>query len=280
MREPGVKPEEFEKLETGEDMVCIEVPKVNPSPIMPIPDAPLDGSNFQRDAAAHLDFNEITGVGGEARGTPDAPTATQANIVNVRAQMRESRARRQVADWLGAIARLMLLTIREHMQLPFMVKETLDPFAAPTDPASVARTAQGWREVKAEDLDELDVDVKIDVASLSPVAEDMQRAQWNVVLQLLTNPALVMILMTGNPAAPTEPSPLLRKTLTLNGITSDQEIREIWRVGQIVLQQLQMMQLASMVGGKGGPGGGGGMSLPSTPGTHTGMPAGLPAMGA
>ena len=89
MREPQVKKEEFEKLETGEDMVCIEVPKVVPSPIMPIPDAPLENANWQQLAVTHEDFREITGASGESRGEPTADTATQANIINVRQQIRE-----------------------------------------------------------------------------------------------------------------------------------------------------------------------------------------------
>jgi hypothetical protein len=280
MREASVAKDEFEKLETGEDMVCIEVPKVNPSPIMPIPDAPLDSQNWTELAATKDDFGLISGVSGEQRGVPESPTATQANIVNIRAQMREARARTQVAEWLSKIARLMLITMRESMQLPFMVRQSVDPFSAMSDPKAVLKTAATWQEIQAEDLADLDVDVKIDVASLSPVAEEAQRNAWNVVLQLLTNPPLLMVLMTPNPAAPTEPSPLLRKTLTLNGIKSDQEIREIWRVGVIVLAQMQAMQMAATLAGKGGgaaggmpslTGGGGAPAIP--PGLTTGAPA-------
>jgi len=239
MREPSVKKEEFEKLETGEDMVCIEVPKITPPPIAPIPDAPLDGATWQQLAATKDDFLQITGVSGEARGSQETETtATQANIVNVRAQMRESRARAQVADWLGRICRHMLVTIRAQMQLPFMVQRSVDPFSFPSDPTQVARGAQAWKEIKAEDLGDLDVDVKIDVASLSPVAEDNQRQQWNIVLQLFTNPALVTMLMEPDPKAPQQVSPLLRKTLMLNGISSDQEIQTIWRIAQALMAKL------------------------------------------
>lgn len=279
MREPSVKIEEYEKLEDGEDMVCIEVPKVNPSPIMPIPDAPLDGSNWTELAATKDDFGQITGVSGEARGVPESSTATQANIVNIRASMRESRARNQVAEWLSKIARLMLITLKDKMQLPFMVRRSVDPFTAMSDPQGLLKIAGTWEQIQAEQLDDLDVDVKIDVASLSPVAEDAQRNQWNIVLGLLTNPPLLMVLMTPNPAAPTEVSPLLRKTLQLNGIKSDQEIREIWRVGQLVIAQMAMMAATAAAGGGGA--GGGGMNLfgggkpspPATPGQTAGAPA-------
>jgi len=237
MKDPSVLPTEVEKLESAEDMVVIDVAKTVPAPIVPIQDAPLDAQNWTELAATRDDLNQITGVSGEARNSPQAPTATQANIMNVRATIRESRARQQVADWLAEIARLMLMTIRERVKMPFMIKRMVDPFAFQANPVKTLETAQLWQEIQSEDIGDLDVDITIDVASLSPVAEDAQRNQWNVVLSLLTNPALASILFTPNPQAPEDPSPLLRKTLVLNGVTSDQEIREIWRVGQALLQQ-------------------------------------------
>ncbi len=236
MREPSVRQGEFEKLETGEDGVCIEVPKVSPSPIVPIPDADLSAQNtVQELALSKDDFQQVAGVSGEARGVPQSDTATQANIINVREQIRESRARSLVAEWLGEIVRLMFLTIKDQMQGPLVVKMQVDPFAPA---ASLAQQSAGaWKEIQTESLSDLDVDITIDVSSLSPVAEQAQQQSWSVVLQLLKDPALMALLMTPNPEAPTEPSPLLRKTLSLYGVKSDQEVREIWRIGQAALQQ-------------------------------------------
>lgn len=234
MRTPQVKKEEFDKLEGNEDMMCIEVPQTEPPPIRAIEDAPLHGSIFGDLAETRSDFNQITGVSGEARNTPDAPTATQANIINERATARESKARSQVAEWLAQVARLMLIVIKERMQLPMMVKRNVDPFAMLADQEQAMRSGQRWMEVKAQDLADLDVDVKIDVASLSPVAEQEARERWNIVLTLLSNPPLLALLMAPNPKAPDDPSPLLRKTLELNGIKSDPEVREVWRVLQAI----------------------------------------------
>lgn len=235
MHDASVEPTELEKLESTEDMLAIKVVKTVPPPIVALEDAPLDAQNWTELAASRDDLNQISGVSGESRNSPNAPTATQANIANVRMTIRESRARQQVANWLAEIARLILLTKIERMKLPFMVKRTIDPFAM--DVEHVQESAHLWKEIQTEEIEGLDVDISIDVASLSPVAEDAQRNQWNVVLALLTNPPLATLLFTPNPKAPDDPSPLLRKTLVLNGITSDQEIREIWRVGQAILQQ-------------------------------------------
>src|SRR5262249_13590313 len=112
-----------------------------------------------------------------------------------------------------------------------------------------------------------------------PIAEEAQRASWSAVLQLLTNQPLLMVLMTPNPDAPTEPSPLLRKTLVLNGIKSEAEIREIWRVGQEVMKQMAMMAMATAAAKGGMPPGMGMMG--GVPGMAAPAPAaaGTPAPG-
>ena len=246
MREPQVRREEWEKLETGEDGTCIEVPKVDPAPIKAIENAELGQLDITGGLAASKDdFTQVTGVGGEARGTPDADTATQANIINIRAQVRENRARKQVADWLGDILRLVLFCIRDNFDLPFMVNQVVDPLSFA--PLETAKRAQGWKEIQREDISQLDVDVKIDIASLSPVAEDAERGNWNIVLGLLQNQNLLMLLMQANPDAPNEPPPLLRKTLYLNGIKDDAEVREIFRVGQEVTKSMAMIAMAQAV---------------------------------
>jgi hypothetical protein len=236
--EGEMDPKELEKLETGPDMVAVKVPRVNPPMMVPLQDAPLHPSSTTEElAVTQNDLNIIAGVTGEQRNQPTSPTATQANIMNARSQVRESHARSIVALWLADIALVMLLTMREKMRLEFMVKRSVDPFSAPADPKQVQDKAKLWQEISAEDIDDLDVDISIDVSTLSPVAQEAQRNSWMIVLQLMTNPQLAAFLFTPRDEAPNDPSPMLRKTLMLNEITSEQEIREIWRVGQAVMRQ-------------------------------------------
>ena len=246
---PAVKAEERDKLESGGDGVYIEVPDVSNPPIKPVEDAPLDGSNWAHLAATDDDFRQITGVGGEQRGISEATTATQANIVNVRTEIRESDARSKVADWLADVCRVMLLCLREKMQLPMWIQANTDPFAQ--DPQAAQSTVGAWQQITADQLGDIDADVSIDIASLSPVTEDAQRVAWTQVLALLTNPALLMILM--------QSEPLLRKTLGFYGIKSEAEILEIQKVGQTVM----LMQTMAAQGSGGAPSPGG--ELPATP---------------
>lgn len=249
MKTPAVTATEMDKLESGGDGVYIEVPDVTNPPIKPVEDAPLDGSNWAHLAATDDDFRQISGVGGEQRGIADADTATQANIINVRTEIREADARGKVADWLAEVCRIMLLCLREKMQFPMWVQANTDPFAQ--DPQALQATAGAWRQITAERLGDIDADVSVDISSMSPVTEEAQRVAWNQVLALLTNPALLMLLM--------QSEALLRKTLGFYGIKSEAEVKEIQKVGQMML----MMQMAAQGGMAGAPSPGG--ELPVTP---------------
>lgn len=270
----GIDESELEKLETGGDGVYAKsnLP-AGQMPIQPVPDADLSPLNtIQELAATKDDFAQVTGSSGEQRGVAETETATQANIINVRSQIRESQARVLVADWLSQIARLMLLTLRDKMQESFWVKRNTDPFAQ--DLQAQQGADQQWRELTSQDLGDIDVDVRIDMSTMSPVTEQAQSLAWNQVLALLSNPAMLSILM--------QSEPLLRKTLSFYGIKSDQEVREILRVGKTILaQQEQMAMAAAMaqaVKGAGGKAGGMSMMGPgaASPMNPAQMPAGTP----
>jgi hypothetical protein len=272
MRESRVEQDEWDKLETGEDGVCITVDKVDPSPIMPIPDAESPNSNWQQLAATERDFSMVSGVGGDARGVPESQTATQANIINQRSMIRESVLRLKVAAWLSKIARLMFLTAREHMVLPINVnvKGLQDVRKIP----GVIKQIDTWAQIRGSDFKDLDVDVKVDVTSMSPVAEDQERLKFTAVLQAMANQNMLIVLMEPNPTTPEDPSPLLRKFLTLYGIKSDGEVREIFRIGQILVNRMTMMAAAAVAGQMQG-GGAGAAKMPPM----VGAPAARPPIG-
>lgn len=214
----------------------------------PVPDAPLDGAVWANLAASEKDFYRVTFLGAEGRGIAESQTATQANIINVRSQIQESKARVQVAEWLGGICRLMLLCLREKMQLPMWIQHNVDPFAM--DVASVERIAGQWQQITSERLKNVDVDVKIDLASLSPISEDAQRAGWLATLAMLKDPQFIALAQPV-PEAPDAPSPILRKTLALMGIKSEREVQQL---NQAVMKLHQDLQAAMMIGAMQKPG--------------------------
>lgn len=243
MMKGAMDPSEREKLETGGDGVIAERNTPDDT-LKPVQDAPLGGDTDKHLIESRDDFMQITGVGAEARGQAEADTATQANIIEGRAQLRESSSRMLVAEWLSEIGRLMLRCLIDKMQLPFWIQIHTDPFAGDQEEAlRTAQTVQQWKEISASDVGESAAafDVTVDVTSLSPVAEQQKLMAWNQVLALLANPSMLMILM--------QSEALLRKTLKFYGITADKEIREIQRVGQgIMAMQLAAQASAAMAG--------------------------------
>lgn len=260
----SVRPTEIEKFETGGDGVWIEIDQ--PNAIQPVQDAPLSSDVWQHLDESKVDFLTVSGVSGDQRGVAESETATQANIIDQHARLRESAIRARVQNWLADICRLILLTIREDMTLPFWVKRNVDMSAVNDNKgAEILHTAMLWKEITAGDLDEVDLDVNVDLSSMSPVAEKVEKDAWLETLALITKPEVQMILSM---------SPvLLEKTLRLQGIKSKTEQAEIAGV----LQNLLMMQTAQAMAATDGPdgpapggpkkaGGGPGKKLPPRPG--------------
>lgn len=262
MRKDTLAQEELDKLESGEDGVYAEhTGAAGEMPLQPVPDAPLDASNWNALAASDQDFTQVAGSPGESRGVAQTQTATQANIMNAHDQLRETSSRVKVAEWISAIARLVLMTCRESMSMDFWVKRNID-MQAQSAPIDAQRVMDLWQKITADDLGNVDLDVSVELASMSPVTEDAQRALWNQVISLISNPMVATQLASSDV--------LLRKTMGLYGIKAEAEILEIQRACQALVEQMQAMAAAK----QGAPGG------PGMPAGMPGQPAGIPSGGA
>jgi hypothetical protein len=219
--------EELEKLENGGDGVIISVNQLDQ--IKPIADAPLDQAVMINVGNSREDFMYVSGVSGEQRGVSESNTATQANIIDTNAKIRDSYSRAQVGKWLGQSIFTMLETARHHMVEPVVIAISVDPIG-PASRKEADRVSTIWREITMEELGDSCYEVEIDVESLSPVSEDLLREKWIQFLQLVVgNPTLMIALL----ASPT----LFRKTASFFGIRSDRELAEISNAMQQVLAQ-------------------------------------------
>jgi len=234
-QEGSIDETELEKLESGGDGVYAK--SNQPDPLHPVADAPLSSDVWQHLDESKQDFMAVSAIGGDQRGVAESETATQASIIDVRSRLRESSARTRVADWLASVSRLILLTVRENMALPFWIKHQVDMIAAQAaGPAEAQKVQELWKQIKSEDLGDMDLEVYIDLASMSPVTEDVQRNSWNQVLALLTNPQILMLMA--------QSEVILRKTLTLYGVRAENEIQEIKKVAQQTIQMMQQQAAA------------------------------------
>ncbi len=245
---------EIRKLEDGGDGVYA---KANvDDPIRVVPDAPLDFNVVRSYEDTNQDFREVTGIGDEQRGEANPnTTATQANLVELRLRIRESYSRLLVGEWLADAATILARTIIEKMKLAFWVKINCDPHAEGAVPEALS-VAEQWKRITSSDIEDLQYDVSIDVTSLSPVSEEGERVAWTQVLALLTNPALLAVLMASEV--------LLKKTLSYYNIKSQREIAEIKKAGTAMLMMLQAMA-AQKAGGEGAGGPQGAPSPGPTP---------------
>lgn len=168
-----------------------------------------------------------------------------------------------VARWLSHTFRLILQVITKHFTGPVWVRRNTDVRDEGAT-SEAARVAGVWQSVQAADLDGLNYEVGVDVESLSPLSEEAERQQWQVVLQLLTNQGLLVALSSSDV--------LLRKTLRLHGIKNERDVAQVRQAMQATL-----MALTGMQGGGGAPG----MASPPGPAAAQGAaPGGLPAMAA
>jgi len=176
--------EEIEKFESGADGALIKVKR--PNAILPIENAAMGQENQNAMVTSSDDLNKISGTSSESRGVADRTTATQAQIINQRSSIRETKERDTVVDWLVNIGREVLLTARDKFviglwaQLTSNIKEQFLGEVQQTDPA--------YQWVSAEKLnDGYDFRIDVDVTSLSENAAQDEKQKFIEFLSVLAN---------------------------------------------------------------------------------------------
>jgi hypothetical protein len=239
LRTSRIRQEEFDKLRDGEDMVCAEVDGGTTEGVLtPVADAPLDAQVARNIPQSQDDFSRISGISGEAQQVAQSETATQANLIALNSQIRESHDRIKVAKWLGKIGKLLLMSLRENMVLPWWIKIAVDP-TSPAAQMEAQEVNKLWMQITSEELGDIDMDIEVDLTSMSPVSREQERTNWLTFLGLVTNPQMGMVLMA-SPA-------LLRKTAGLFGIHNERDLVEL----SMALQQAAQAAMMAQSGGAG-----------------------------
>ena len=177
---------EIDKLENGGDMTFAKTTGPPADKMIALPSAPLDAVVMQSLQVSESDLNIITGTPSEQRGQAEETTATQANLTNQNAQVRDSRARIQVANVIREIGRLVLLTVQKHFTSSFWVRlrtnRNNEGFMQEVQDAQ-----EEWRQFSSEDIgDDEDFDVDISVDSISPIENGAEKAKFIEFLSLTT----------------------------------------------------------------------------------------------
>jgi len=232
--EDAFEQEEIEKLQFGGDGVIVQVKSGVPlrDAIAPVPNADLGSQHLEGSATSINDFDNIAGVTAEQRGEVRSSTATQANILDKRASIRESKDRITVANFLCAIGKEVLLQARERLTLKFWIKLS---GAKEDDFSLIEEVTEKWQEITSADLGDDDFDLDILVSSMSPIINDEEKRKLIEFVSLLTQ----FPMIASSPA-------LVSVTAEMVGFRNREAIRILQKQAQ-ALQAVQFGQLEGAI---------------------------------
>lgn len=232
-KEGAFDEEELDKLINGGDGTFAGTPQ-DPASVVQALQAPnLTGQHDQAVITSKDDFNVISGTSSEMRGQADRTTATQAGIIENRAAIRESRDKEIIAEWLSEIGKEIVLIAKESLVLPFWVKLSSDGPGLFSEAASVE---ENFQLITSDDFGDEDFEVTIQVSSLSPIDQQVEK---NKLVEFLT-------IITQFPQVTVSPQ-LVYTVADLVGFRNERAIAEVVQMSHL-LQTLQIAQLANQTG--------------------------------
>jgi len=226
--------EEKEKFSSGPDGILVEVKQ--PDAIKAIDNPEIGPTSENALTLAKDDFNTISGTSAEARGQDtDRETATQAKIVQSRAQIRESAEQLDFSLWLCSIGRELLCQCQERLVSGLWIKYTTNP--GPQQPQQQLTQEPVYRYVTSQEIDDgYDFEINFDIQNATPAA--MAQAQTSFVN--------FMSMCTQFPDIKMSPK-LIREAAYRTGYKNEAVIQEMIQVAlaQAQMQAQQMQQQAT-----------------------------------
>jgi hypothetical protein len=238
---------EADKLEAGEDGAIIR--KQTPQPVVtPINDAPLDQNGWAEIQHLNNDLNEISGYGGNARGVADADSATEADILEKRLNIREGDRLSLVSEWILEIAEKLDQLVQANISRDEAVK-------------IVGPQGEFWQEVKTTDYEEIagEFQYSMNMGATSPQLPQLERAQFIALLQLFANFPQIL----------TNPH-LVKRVMEMHNFDDEVVVKEL-----VAMAQKMMSGVMPMPGQQGSTAGSPGQPGAATAGAALGMLGGL-----
>ncbi len=239
--------EEEDKFTNGPDGTVVEVKRQDG--LFPIANPDLGKASDQGLVLPKDDFNLVSSTSQEARGMGDRVTATQANIIENRANIREGAEVEDINSWMAAVAREAILIARDRFTQPMYAEAAQDMRSQMLMDFNVNKQ---YSKVFPDQLDDgYDFTVLIDVASTSPTQNELEKQKFIEFIALMQNfPQLAM-------------SPILiREAAYRVGYRNERVIREMQQAA--LLNMIGMAQQAGAMGGSTGgvpPGGNAGQQI-------------------
>ena len=235
-----------EQLQYGPDGAIIKADGADLNGIKPIEDANLGAQHSQSITLSRDDFDNIAGVTAEQRGQVNLQgsrtTATQANLIDQRASIRETRDQTIVANWFCEIGKEVLLQAKERLSSDFWIPLGQDSEQQPFALIEQQDDFETWTQINSEDFGDEDFDVTIEVSSLSPVANDAEKRKMLEFLAVInTYPQFAM-----DPV-------LIREFADRVGYRNEKVIRRMQKMASLMAAGLmqQLEQIDAQAGGRG-----------------------------
>ena len=213
----GDADDEISKLENGEDGTCIKTQVTGA--VTAIQDAPLDQMRMAEVGFLDRDMTEIFGSAGESRGIVDAQSATQADIMDKRLQIKEGDKLSIVTDWITEIGEKLDKLVQANISRDEAVR-------------IIGPQGEFWQLVRVDDYAELngEFEYSVNVGSTFPQLPQIERAQWLSFLQVLVQfPHLLM------------QKHLMKRMAEMHHIEDEAMLEELYTLGrQIMGGQLPM----------------------------------------
>jgi hypothetical protein len=175
--------DELAKLETGADGTIIRKANNQGPAVFPIQDAPLDQSHWQEIMALRKDFDDVA-VGPNQRGSATGvDSATEAGILEKRANIQEGDDIANVVDFATRIAEKLDMLVQTHITEDQAVKVTGQ------------NGMESWQYIRATDYDDVTAEYQysVNVGQMIPQLPEIERAQFTALLSLLISaPQLMM----------------------------------------------------------------------------------------
>lgn len=213
---------EIPKLENGDDGTCIRVQQNGA--VTPIADAPLDQQRYLEIQALSNDLSEIFGSGGEARGIAESDSATQADIIDRRMEVKEGDKLGVVSEFLTDIAKKLDQLIQAHIEKDEAVR-------------IVGPEGEFWQIVREADYQKIEgeFEYSIDVGATAPRLPHIERAQWTAFMSQVVIPM---------PHILTAPR-FMKKMAAMYGIEDQAMLEELRQIGLQIMSGAMPMPGAS-----------------------------------
>jgi hypothetical protein len=208
---------ERQKFESGKSGTIVRIK--NADGIQPARKDSVDNSVFSAIPNIRLDFSEMAGQPGEARGIADADTATQASLLASNADVRNNDRRDNlVQTFLADVARKLLQSAAANASQVAWVK--------------IARTPEDPNPFSFKPVNPADLEGEFEVGVVMGSTQPKNSASR---VQLYER---ILLLIGQNPILAASPI-LMRRMFEAIDLKDDKLIEELSKIGQAALGQMQ-----------------------------------------